>query len=137
MECIIHCSNSVENLSKLDSLSSWKTLVNAARIRNFEPIMRILEEVEPDAIPGMWYHWKYRSIFTMKKTLEHVKNEKESCSSECTSSQSEPLRRSVRSASSELLLPKNCLICSKPKYTRNTRTREKLILCTACEQTEH
>ena len=66
----------------------------------------------------------------MKKTLERIKNEKESGSSECTSSQSEPVRRSVRSPSSELLLPKKCLICSKPKYIRNTRTREKLILCT-------
>ena len=27
-------------------------------------------------------------------------------------------------------MPKKCLICSKPKYIRNTRTHEKLILCT-------
>ena len=55
MECIIHCSNSVESLSKLDSLPSWEALVNAACIRNFEPILRILEEVEPDTVP---YHIK-------------------------------------------------------------------------------
>ena len=117
-------------MSKLDSLFSWKTLVNAARIRNFEPILRILEEVEPDTVPDIWYHRKCPFIFTMKKTLERIKNEKESGSSECTSSQSEPVRRSVRSPSSELLLPKKCLICSKPKYIRNTRTHEKLVLCT-------
>ena len=102
----------------------------AARIRNFEPILRILEEVQPNTVRDIWYHRKCWSIFTMRKTLEHIKNEKESGSSECTSSQSEPVRRSVRSPSSELLLPKKCLICSKPKYIRNTRTHEKLVLCT-------
>ena len=130
MECIIHCSNSVKNLSKLDSLPSWKTLVKAARIMNFVPVLRILEEVEPDIVPDIWYHRKCRFIFTMKKTLERIKNEKESGSFECTSSQSEPVRRSVRNPFSELLLPKKCLICSKPKYIRNTRTHEKLVLCT-------
>ena len=97
MECI-HCSNSVENLSKLDSLSSWKTLVNAACIRIFEPILRILEEVEPDTVPDIWYHRKCRSIFYHENTLEHIKKEKESGSSECTSCQSgPPVRISVRS----------------------------------------
>ena len=130
MECIIYSSNSVENLNKLDSLPSWKTLINAACIRNFEPILRILEEVESDTVPDIWYHRKCWSIFTMKKTLQHIKNKKESGSSECTRSQSEPVRRSVRSPCSELLWPKKCLICSKPKHIGNKRTREKLILCT-------
>ena len=129
MECIIHCSNSVENFSKLNFLFSWKTLVNAA-CRNFEPILRILEEVEPNTFPDIRYHRKFQSNFTMKKTLQLIKNEKESSSSECTSSQSEPVRRSVRNPSSELLFPKKCLICSKPKYIQNTRTRQKLVLCT-------
>ena len=53
MECIIYSSNSVENLSKLDSLPSWKTLINAACIRNLEPILRILEEVESDTVPDI------------------------------------------------------------------------------------
>ena len=35
--------------------------------------------------------------FYHEKTLERIKNEKESGSSECTSCQSEPVRRSVRS----------------------------------------
>ena len=76
MECISHCSNSVENLSKLDSLSSWKTLVNAARIRIFEPILSILEEVEPDTVPDIWYHRKCRSIFTMKRPWSVLKTKK-------------------------------------------------------------
>ena len=78
MECIIHSSNSVKNLSKLDSLSSWKPLVKAARIRNFVPVLRILEEVEPDIVPDIWYHRICRFIFTMKKTLERIKDGKES-----------------------------------------------------------
>ena len=42
MECLIHCTDSEEKLTKLNSLPSWETLVNAARIRKFEPILKIL-----------------------------------------------------------------------------------------------
>ena len=40
------------------------------------------------------------------------------------------LRRSIRSPTNEIRLPKKCLICSKVKFIHGTRTQNKLILCT-------
>ena len=37
-------------------MPSWETLVNAARIRKFVPILKILEETEPNILPDIWYH---------------------------------------------------------------------------------
>lgn len=58
MECLIHCTNSEKKLTKLNSLPSWETLENAAPIRKFEPIVKILEETKPDILPGIWYRRK-------------------------------------------------------------------------------
>ena len=35
-ECIIHCSDETGDLVSLKDLESWKTLLNAAVIRNYE-----------------------------------------------------------------------------------------------------
>ena len=69
MESLIQCTDIEVKLTKLNSLPSWETLVNAARIRKFEPTLKILEEVKPNILPDIWYHRKCRSIFTMKKDL--------------------------------------------------------------------
>ena len=66
MECLIHCADSEEKLTKVNSLPSWETLGNAAPIRKFEPIFKILEETEPDILQDIWYHHKCRSSFTIK-----------------------------------------------------------------------
>ena len=60
----------LKTLTKMNSLPSWETLVNAAQIRKFEPIVKILEEAGPDILPDIWYHRKCRSIFTMKEDLQ-------------------------------------------------------------------
>ena len=80
--------------------------MNAARIKKFEPILKILEETEPNILPYIWYHGKCQSIFTMKKDLQHIEKEKQAADSEGTSSQLTPIR-SIRSPKNELLLPKN------------------------------
>lgn len=56
MECLIPCTVSEEKLTKFNFLPSWETLVNAARIRKFVPILKILEETEPNILPDIWYH---------------------------------------------------------------------------------
>ena len=58
---------------------------------------------------------------------KRIKKEKQDTESEGTSSQVAP---SVRSPTSELLLQTKCLISSKLKFIRASRTRKKLI-CTA------
>ena len=59
---------------------------------------------------------------------KRIKKKKQDTESEGTSSQVAP---SVRSPTSELLLQIKCLISSKLKFIRASRTRKKLILCTA------
>ena len=98
MECLIHCTGSKEKLTKSNSLLSWETLVNAARIRKFEAILKILEETEPD-------------IFTMEKDPQRTEKEKQAADCEGTSSQLTP-RRSITSPTNELLLSKKYLIRS-------------------------
>ena len=56
MECLIHCTVSEEKFTKFNSLPSRETLVNAARIRKFVPILKLLEETEPNILPDIWYH---------------------------------------------------------------------------------
>ena len=59
--------------------------------------------------------------FYYEKDLEHIEKEKQAAGSEGTISQLTP-RRSIGSPTSELLLPKKCLICSKVKFIWKTRT---------------
>ena len=118
-----------KKLTKLNSLPSWETLENAAPIRKFEPIVKILEETKPDILPGIWYHRKWRSIFAMNKDLQFNEKEKQAADSEGISSHLTP-KRSIRSPTNELFFPKKCLLSSKKKFIRGTMTREKLILCT-------
>ena len=111
MECLIHCTGSEEKLAKSNSLLSWETLVNAARIRKFEAILKILEETEPDIFPDIWYHRKCRSIFIMEKDPQRTEKEKQAADCGGTSSQLTP-RRSITSPTNELLLSKKYLIRS-------------------------
>ena len=115
--------------TKLNSLPSWETQANAAPMRKFEPIVKILEETKPDILPGIWYHRKWRSIFAMNKDLQCSEKEKQAADSEGISSHLTP-KRSIRSPTNELFFPKKCLISSKKKFIRGTMTREKILYYT-------
>ena len=68
MNCIIHCSDE-EPDSKLVSpkyFESWITLLRAAEIRNYDPILGMSKGLPEGEIPAVRYHRKCRSIFTMK-----------------------------------------------------------------------
>ena len=90
MECLIHWTDSEEKLTKLNSLSSRETLANVARIKKLEPILKILEETEPNILPYVWYPHKCQSIFTIKKDLQYIEKEKRAANSEGTISQLTP-----------------------------------------------
>ena len=66
-ECIIHCSDETGDLVSLKDLESWKTLLNAAVIRNYEGILSISKTLNEGEIPRISYHRKCRSIFTFKE----------------------------------------------------------------------
>ena len=71
--CLIHCTDANDNLVSLQSIESWKVLLNAARIRKHEAVLKVASSVGEGVIPGIKYHRKCRSTFTMKKLLNNIK----------------------------------------------------------------
>ena len=124
MECIIHCTSTEGQLSKLSGYESWLTLLEAAKHRNFEPILEASRLLVDHEIPNIWYHRSCRSVFTLKKNLDKFVQDD---NGETLTRKSQ---RNVISNSSGTVLPKTCLFCQKEKYLCKTRTREKLVLCT-------
>ena len=55
--CIIHCTCSTnESLITLQKFSTWEVLLNAAKIRNHEQILKQAEELKEEEIPVLQYH---------------------------------------------------------------------------------
>lgn len=125
--CAIHfaaCDDNDTLVSPRD-LSSWITLFEAAKIRNHKPILDIAKQLNENEIPGnLMYHRKCRSIFTMKRDLESIKRKSDVTSTETSSSIKRPCRRS---SSETRVYDPICIFCSKDKYLKDTRSREKVI----------
>ncbi len=68
--CIIHTGseNLEDDLIKPKDKESWQTLYNAAKIRDFKPVLDLV--ISEDEIPEIYYHRKCRSVFTLKKKPE-------------------------------------------------------------------
>ena len=66
-----------------NDLQSWRTLEHAANIRKHEGIQALKAATSDDKIPeGIYYHRKCRSIFTMKRELERIQAQEDSCDKE-------------------------------------------------------
>ena len=68
LTCIIGSSNAprAELVNPRDQ-SSWVTLLRAAEIHDFQPILRL--SAADEKIPDIFYHRECRGAFTYKKTL--------------------------------------------------------------------
>jgi hypothetical protein len=132
-ECIIHYNSvSEQKLVKLSSETLWKTLLQAAERRKFQPIIDISSTVTDGEYPPLKYHKTCRSMFTLKRDLVSCGQEV----GETSQAQTNP-RSSLRLASQgegyermdcDKLLP-NCIFCNKAKRVRKTDTKEKLLSC--------
>ena len=71
-DCMIHCTNSTDALVTLESMESWQTLLNAARIRNYQRLLELSQEDHGNDVPFVQYHRTCRSVFTMKRDLEKL-----------------------------------------------------------------
>ena len=81
--CIIHCSTSSGPLITPVSYQSWKTLLDAAATRQHATLMDVAKGLKEGDIPGIQYHRECRSIFTLKKSLDAIKEKPaDSCTSE-------------------------------------------------------
>ena len=121
-ECCIHYESVKDaKLVNLSTIDSWKTLLLAARKRNYTPLLKIADETPSNAIPKLAYHKTCRSMFTLKRDLDKL--------SQSSSSKSKRTSR-VDTSTSSVVLPKKCIFCNKEsKYLTGQKTREKLVLC--------
>ena len=68
--CIIHCACCTnESLITLQKFSTWEVLLNAAKIRNHEQILKQVEELKEEEIPVLQYHRECYQQFTHKSSL--------------------------------------------------------------------
>ena len=112
----------------LKDLESWKTLLNAAVIRNHEGILSIAKTLKEGEIPRISYHRKCRSIFTLKRDLKKLSQSVIQVEEqEDTSSRRSSIRQPVTTQSR--VFERICVFCEKAKYLKGTKTREALIQC--------
>ncbi|XP_064095723.1 uncharacterized protein LOC135207801 isoform X3 [Macrobrachium nipponense] len=111
------------------NISSWQTLLNAAKIRQHVGILELAEGVKDDEIPPVLYHRKCHSYFTMKRSLNSIQSQQSDNEIELSSNDS---RRSIRGKPSSLSVysSEECIICGRrTKYKSESGTRENLVRC--------
>ena len=74
LECIIHCTDDDNQLVAPQSLDSWETLLNAAKIRKHVPLLEVVKTAFLGQIPQIFYHRKCHSYFTLKQGVEPNSN---------------------------------------------------------------
>ena len=115
------------NLISPQTLTSWLTLLETAKVRDHQPVLEIANQIEGDEIPKIFYHRKCRSLFTMKRDLETLKRKAtDSFSDETGCSSSISKRPSRKSVSEGRVYNAVCIFCNKTKYQKHSRSREKL-----------
>lgn len=132
-ECVIHYNSVSETkLVKLSSEASWKTLLQAAERRNFQPILDISSTVTDGEYPPLKYHKTCRSMFTLKRDLvrceQEVGEENQAYANQRSSLRLANQGEGYEWRDCDKLLP-NCIFCNKAKRVRKTDTKEKLLSC--------
>ena len=89
-ECIIHCNDDDRELVRPKDEESWSTLVGAAAARKHKPLLDIAETLNGGEIPGIYYHRKCRSVFTMKTLLKTISKQQGTDTQEPTTANSPP-----------------------------------------------
>jgi hypothetical protein len=112
---------------------SWAALLNAALIRNFEPITK-QRDIPDELLHTMKYHRKCRANFTNIKALRKLETESSSSrvssDNETPCSSLSPKKRLKRSKTDlrQTTYIKQCIFCEKEsKYKKGSRSREPLV----------
>ena len=110
--------------------------MNAATVRNPEPILEIAKALKEGELPKVICHRQCRSIFTLNRNLDKLSqlDAKERANCDSTDSHRFSIRRPT--ANPNRIYPRVCIFCEKDKYTRNSRTREELIQCVDMREDE-
>ena len=56
--CIIHCTNASDDLVSIQSMESWKTLLNAASIRHHQAALDVASNLPDGVFLNIKYHRK-------------------------------------------------------------------------------
>jgi hypothetical protein len=125
--CII-CGKQVPSchLTRPKDVESWLSLLSAAEIRNYQPILQYSSLTTE--VPNIEYEQKCRSDFVHKKALDKLESEKD----EFFDEEATDLRRTQRQPTRSLstVYADKCIFCDKVnKYVKGSHTREKLIQC--------
>lgn len=88
--------------------TSWKTLLWAAQIQQYQPILDLVHKLKDDNIPVIYYRRKCCGIFTMKKDLDRICKaaESKSCNPESLSKPGEEIKSILSSKDSMSWPPK-------------------------------
>ena len=116
-QCIL-CGKTVplSQLCTCKSVESWKSLLEAAKIRNFKPILAYESYID-EPPPSILYERSCRCNFTHKKTLKKFQ-----LTEVASEIEQHPIRLQ-RTAESQI----KCIFCdTTSKYYTGKRTREKL-----------
>ena len=91
----------------------WKTLFNAATIRNHEPIVEIAKTLGEGELPKVTYHRQCRSIFTLKGNLNKLSllDAKERANCNSTNSRRSSIRQPK--ANPSRIYQRVCIFCKK------------------------
>lgn len=132
-KCMIHYKSTKlalsEQLIKPANFDSWLTLLEAAKVRNHDCILK-LAELSPESmnVPEVWYHRQCRSLFTMKRDLETLKTRNEMTSSDPGPSEDGSRSSKRKKTSTSTVYEKVCIFCQKTRYVKGTHSREAVIL---------
>ena len=126
-QCIIHyavCDKEEKHLVSPKEISSWLALLEAAKVQSHQAVLDVAKTVNENQIPSIAYHRKCRSLFTMKRDLESIKRKRE----ESVDEESNPTKRQCRRPSSGgRVYDPHGFFCSKVKFMKSPKSREKLI----------
>jgi hypothetical protein len=131
-QCIIHHA-SVSEKEKLVSPTnetSWHSLLQAAQIRQYKPLLNAVTDTVNDIPKAVLYHATCRSRFTMKRDLDSIKSVTDDSCDEPPSK-----RRSIRGETSDvrvfepICIFKGIICKSDSKYIKGSHTRERLRQC--------
>ena len=114
----------------INSTESWETLLKAAQLRKYSPILEIAETLSAGESPVLTYHRQCRSVFTHKRDLDKIKRKSTEMDpeSEVDAGTSEVRKTAAkRQIRSERVYKISCIFCKKTKFKKKTKTREALV----------
>ena len=113
--CIIHCDEKSTDFVSPKTLSSWQTLLRAAQIRKYKPVLELAKDLSDEEIPDIQYHRRCRSIFTMKNTLDAMIERTNSDEVEKSDKKEDCKRQPREVPSTSRVYDEHCIFCEKKK----------------------